>query len=373
MRAIRTRFVLLSVAALLVVACGGSPAPGPVIVLDPIHVKATRDEERIVVDAYDASGLFDRAARELRVGRCEEAIRIYRQLVTEFKESRLAAASLYNAGLCEEQLGRFEKAAASYEDLVASYPDSRDVNDALFRAGGAYERLLAWDKAAAAFDRLLALRKDLAGIDRVEALARKGSALLELGRRAEARLALEDAVTLYRSGRGISATAPVFHFAMAEFKLGEVLHDEMREVLLPAEEAAIEPALKHKCDLLLEAQAAYSKAIEAGHPHWAAAAAYRIGALYRDLWEDLLAAPVPPDLDAEAQDVYREVLRGRIRVLLRKAVAQWERTLKMAVRLGLDNEWVDRTTRDLDAIRELLRLDEASVTLPQKDGKETKP
>jgi tetratricopeptide (TPR) repeat protein len=369
MRPPRAGSLLFALAPLLAAACGGSQAPGPVIVLDPIHVRATRDEERLVVDAYDASGLFDRAAAKLRAGRCDEAVGIYRQLVSEFKDSRLAAASLYNAGLCEEQLGRFENAAASYEELVASYPDSRDVNDALFRAGGAYEKLEAWDKAAAAFDRLLVERKDLSGIDRVEALARKGSALLELGRRSEARLALEDATTLYRSGRGISATAPVFHFAMAEFKLGQILHDEMREVLLPAEESAIEPALEHKCDLLLAAQSTYSKAIEAGHPHWAAAAAYRIGALYRDLWEDLLAAPVPPGLDAEAQEIFREVLRGRIRVLLRKAVAQWERTLKMAVRLGLDNEWVDRTNLDLSAIRAALRLDEASVTLPQKEEK----
>ena len=75
-------------------------------------------------------------------------------------------------------------------------------------------------------------------------------------------------------------------------------------------------------------------------------------------------ADPPADLDEEAREIYLDILRERVRVLLEKAVLQWERTLKLAIRLGLDNEWIERTTRDLDKIREILVI-EAAGERPQ--------
>ena len=48
-------------------------------------------------------------------------------------------------------------------------------------------------------------------------------------------------------------------------------------------------------------------------------------------------------------------------MLLRKAVLQWERTLKLARRLSLDNEWIDSTTRDLGEIRKELAIEESAA------------
>jgi tetratricopeptide (TPR) repeat protein len=328
--------------------------------LDPIHVKAVRDEERLVIEAYDASGLFDRGAENLRKGRCGDAVTIYRRLASEFPDSRFASPSLYNSGLCNEQLERFEEAVSDYTSLIEKYPDSRDVTDAMFRLAGAYEKLEAWEDSASMFTILLTEREDLEGMERIEALARKGSCLINLEKSDEARVVLDEAIALFGAGRDLPPSASTYYFAMACFKIGEIVQAEMRRAELPADETVLEAALDKKCQLLLDAQGEYTKTIKIGHPHWAAAAAYRIGNLYRGLWDDMMAAPVPEDLNDEEKEIYLEVLKNRIRVLLKKATRQWERTLKMARRLNLSNEWVERTGADLEEIREIMDLEQSS-------------
>jgi tetratricopeptide (TPR) repeat protein len=360
--------------AALVSACGSrrpgprlGPVPGGEVVrLDPVRVTATKDGERVVLDAYDARELFVRASAALRAESYDEATRLYAALVAQFPESDLVEPALYNQGLCYDALGRFVDAATAYSAVVERFPGSADVADALFRLTGSYEALESWDDAVRALDALLT-RPDLGGIERVEVLARRGSALIQMGRAADARIALDESVRLYRQGRGISPSDSVFYYSMAQFKIGEIVHNEMRAIELPADESLLEERLEAKAKLLLEAQRLYTKVIRIGHAHWAAAAAYRIGALYHHLWKDILDAPPPPDLDAEAQGIYFDILHDRTRVLLKKAVVQWERTLKLARRLGLDNEWIDSTTRDLDEIRKELAIEESAS---EKDDEE---
>ncbi|MCP4196850.1 MAG: hypothetical protein GY762_06825 [Proteobacteria bacterium] len=126
----------------------------------------------------------------------------------------------------------------------------------------------------------------------------------------------------------------------------------MSEATLPADEALLGPALERKCQLLLDGQNEYTKTIRIAHPYWAAAAAYRIGNLYHILWEDMVSAPVPRDLNEEEQAIYSDLLKDRIQVLLTKATRQWKRTLKMARRLNLSNDWIEQTSRELEVVRQ---------------------
>ena len=363
----------LLVGVFVLSACGARVGPRVVDAttprtVDPIHVVATRDGERLHLDAYDATELFSRGGKLLRTGRCDEAVGNYTRLIDEFPDSDLVPLALYNSGLCYDELRRFHEAAAAYSSLIERYPQSPDVTDALFRLAGSCENIEAWDDTIAVFDRLLQEQKDLKGVERIEALARKGSAMMQVGRQSDARWVLEEAVRIYRAGRGVSPSDSIYHYSMAQFKLAQIVHDEMRSVDLPSDEALIEEMLEKKAQLLLDAQRLYTKVIRIGHPKWAAAAAYRIGSLYHHLWEDIFNAPVPDDIEGEAKKIYFEILSDRIRVLLRKAVVQWERTLKLAVRLGLDNEWIDSTNRDLAKIRKILAIEESGVSTDAKDG-----
>ncbi len=371
----------LSITAL---ACGGAPpksttpagsaedqaAHQPPTRLDPIHFRAKRDQERLAIDAYDAAGLFERAAQRLREGAYDDAVVMYTRLVDEFPQSRFAAPALYNSGLCHEYRERFQDAASSYLKLLKEYPDSPDLVDAIFRLAGAYEKLEAWDAAAEAYAQLLTTHHDeLEGIEQVEALARRGASLIALQKLDEAKFDLRKAVQMFREGRGVSPSDSPYFYAMAQFKLGEIVHAKMRDVELPADETAVKPALEQKCRLLLEAQREYTNAIKVAHAHFAAAAAFRIGALYRDLWDDMIAAPPPPDLNEEERQIYTEILKKNIRNLLKKATVQWERTMKMARRLNLSGEWVEQTMTELSEIREIL----ASEDAPSQADRELSP
>ncbi len=358
---------LFSLVGHLILGCGASPPTGnasdnslrkrekELLEVDPIHFLAVRDKERLAIEAYDAAGLFDQAAKHLRKGQCDEAVLMYKRLIVEFAKTDFAAPSLYNSGLCNEQLGRYQQAAGDYRKLIEDYPDSRDITDAMFRLVSAFENLEAWDDGVKILNMLLHERDDLEGIERVEALARIGSSLIQLGKRDDAKPLLEEAAQLFRTGR-VSPSSSTFYYAMAQFKIGEIIHAEMREAKLPPNEKQLQPALEHKCQLLLNAQLEYTRAIRIAHPHWAAAASFRIGNLYRNLWNDMIQAPVPKDLDEEASKIYKDILKKRIRVLLGKAVIQWERTLKMARRLNLSNEWIEQTTKELKEVRTILTL-----------------
>jgi tetratricopeptide (TPR) repeat protein len=341
--------------------------------LSPFVIRAMpdpRDSARIAIDAYDAGDLFGRASAAYREEVYPLAIKLFRQVVEEFPGTEFASPALYNAGLASERLSDFQKATTFYETLVDKYPESEDITDALFRLTGAYEALEMWEDAARTLDKLMTKRRDLEAIERVECLARKGAALIHLNRPHEARENLKKAVMFYRAGSDISPTAPTYFYAMAKFKIGEIIENEMRAIVLPADEAAIGKALEKKCQLLLDAQTAYTDAIRVAHSHWAAAAAYRIGHLYRILWGDMMTAPPPSDLNEKEQDIYREILRKQIRVLLKKAVRQWERVLSMADRLALSNEWVERTKADLADIREILALNPDDEQTTESDTPE---
>jgi tetratricopeptide (TPR) repeat protein len=333
----------------------------PSLRMKPIHVRATKDKTQLAVDAYDAAGLFDRASASLRNGQFDDAVRLYRQLAAEFTDSDFAAPSLYNSGLCNEHQRKFQAAVSDYKKLIHEYPHARDIGDAMFRLAGAYEQLEAWADAVATLNTLLNDYPNLPGIERIEALARKGSNLIQLGETNQARLALEEASLRFRSGRDLPPFASTYFYAMAHFKIGEIVQTEMSEATLPADETLLEAALERKCQLLLDAQNEYTKTIRIAHPHWAAAAAYRIGNLYHSLWEDLVSAPVPRELTEEERAIYTELLKDRIQVLLTKATRQWKRTLKMARRLNLNSEWIEQTTLELEEVGQKMLTSE-SVT-----------
>ena len=340
-----------------------SPEPKPLtdpVRLEPFVIRAMpdpRDNARMAIESYDAGDLFGRASAAYREEMYKEAAKRFIQVADEFSGSKYAPPALYNAGLAMERQNDFQNAATLYERLIETYPDAADITDALFRLTGAYEALEMWPKADQALNKLLTERTDLEPLERVESLARRGATLIQLEKTLDAKENLLKAVALFRNGSNISPTASTYFYAMARFKLGEIIEADMHNVILPSDEAAMGDALEEKCQLLLDAQSAYTEAIRIAHPHWAAAAAYRIGNLYRVLWGDMMSAPPPDDLNEEEKEIYHEVLGKRIRVLLTKAVRQWERVLTMADRLALNNEWVVKTKADLEEIRTLLTLE----------------
>jgi tetratricopeptide (TPR) repeat protein len=325
--------------------------------LREVHVVQLPEKQGHTIDAYDAIELFNRGNLALEAEKYNDAIILYLQLQREFPDTQFLAPALYNSGICFDRLGRYEDAVATYRRFIEKFPESDDMKDILFRLSESLEELARWEEMISVLDTLNGHNAQLTPVDRVEIRTRKGAALIELQRPGLARVELEHAIHIFTHDSSISQTAPDYYYAMAQFKLAELTHDEMHQLALPADDSALGEILEKKCQLLLDAQYLYTQVIRIGHPHWSGAAAYRTGALYHHLWQDMLSAPPPAALNETEQEMYTEVLRKRIKILLEKAVKQWRRTLKFARRLNLDSEWVIQTRRDLEEIEALLKIE----------------
>jgi tetratricopeptide (TPR) repeat protein len=375
------RLVVLAACVLAFVGprCTGT-ARQHTVTMDPVRMTARpAPSGEVVVDAYDARDLLQRGNDALSAGRYEDALESFERLTREFADSQFIEAALYNSALCLEHLDRLEDAAARYLSLVERHTGSPDAPDSLFQATRCYERLERWADAIALLDRLLE-RSDLDADERLEAMSRRGSALVQLGDLDEGERQLRRAIAFYRREGGEPFHTDYF-LAQAQHSLGEIPRMSMAAIELTNDEQQFRIALERRCELLLRAQTQYVQTIRIGNAHWAAASAYRIGDMYSSLYDEIMAIPVPeaevPDDITAPEDVavfreeypvhYRRLLREYMEPLLHNAIRWWESNLMMVERTGVEGEWVSRTREQLERVRDL--LDE--IDREQAPGPET--
>ncbi len=305
-------------------------------------------------DAYDAAMLFDRANGLARQQQCEPAVADYDRLLREFQGSTYTALADYDRGLCLQQLQRLPDAAAAMRTTVTAARDPDLSRTAEFRLAvlGEQAQQPAWVLEATA--ELLA-RTDISRTDRVEALARRAAALLATGHRDEAVAAANEAVTVAPTPEAITALGDDTYAAEAKFLLAEATREQGATVVYTVGAADAEEAILRRVTLVTHAHVQFNEAIRVGNPHWAAAAGFRIGEMYRDLYEAIVHAPTPGDWDDHAREVYQRRTAERLRPLLQGALRAWEATMAMAQRTGIaDNAWVHRAADALDNLRALI-------------------
>ena len=334
------------------------------IIMEPIQVVARIRDGRREYEIYDAAGLFEEAGRHLEGRRFKEASATYDRLVREFPDSRYAVPALYNAGLAYEALGDFALAAQRFKAASERARSPRDVVDALFHLGAC--SMESGNNAAGAevFGRLLE-RSDLSAEDRVEAMVRRGYAQYRLGDTKAAERSFREAIAFYRQADAEQRIDADFFLAMAHFYLAEIPHEEFRKQPIRLPEKQMERDLENKARLLLQAQGRYIATINVRNPHWAAAAGYQVASLYQEFYDAIIGAPIPhEDLRRRATAAgvtYEEVLRAYVdqvrqymSPLLENAIRVHEKTLEMAERTGIQNEWVQRSSAQLEALRRVL-------------------
>jgi TolA-binding protein len=246
------------VLALVLAACGGSPAPRSTLPIqtptvapasDLAQAKQTAPREvdgkliakdpRIVdldisritassrgvggepeMDHVSTADLFKQATDAAKGGETERAISIYRRLVTDFPDSKYAPVSLFNIAAIHDGRNDLPATIATLRELVKAYPDARESVD-----GHLYIAALQADhdqhaEALATIDEILP-RTQLTYADRIEAYARRGYSLIELHRYEEAQTALDTAVGEWRKAPKIEDP---YYIAMASYYRGELAH-----------------------------------------------------------------------------------------------------------------------------------------------------
>jgi tetratricopeptide (TPR) repeat protein len=327
---------------------------GPVVQyeMDPIRIDATKGPAGVQLEAYDSPELFEQAGAALSDKRFDDAVRLYTKLLRNFPDSREARPALYNLGLAQAGRQDWGAAVAAFQRLVEKYPNHPDSRDALFQIGACYAEQTNWPASAEVFARILE-RADLSADDRIEAISRRGFAQFSLGDLDTAEKTFR-AVQAYRKKiENEERLSTDFYLAFSQYHLAQITHRQFQAVQLRLPEAQMDKDLDEKARLLLQAQRGYIETIKFGNPAWASAAGFQVGSLYEELYDAFMHAPVPPNLQGDARDVYMEELHRKIRVLLEKSM-RWQReNLLMIERLGVNTDWAEKSKL---AYAKLLRL-----------------
>ena len=321
--------------------------PEQELFMEPLHIGIKPDPELGLVD-FDAVTLYQEGLRFHESGRCDRAVVFYDRLLKEFSDSRYFSAAAFNAGRCLEELDRTEDAVLRYQVITRGLEKSKDWIDAGFRESMCLSSLGKHREAAELLEKLVN-RGELTVSDRIDALVLKGEALKQMGELVKAESTFRRALRIYRQ-RGKDEFLDPVPAARAEFRLSELTEERFQAAPLRLPEEQMQADLEAKAVLLLSAQAGYLRTIRYGDPEWATAAGYRVGNLYLHLHQAMEQAPVPDDLSEEEIKIYKDVLRKRTAVLLRKALKVFQMTVELAERTFVQNRWTQAARKQMEFV-----------------------
>jgi hypothetical protein len=219
-----------------------------------------------------------------------------------------------------------------------------------------------WARAGAAARLLLTRYPDLRPIESVVAHAGMALSLVQAGDLTLASEHVERGRNVIDDHRLDAAGRVPRDLAQLYFALGEIRRiraDRIKFVPIPPDFLG---RLEERCQLLLDAQSAYSDTMRAYDAHWSAMAGYRVGQLYQTLHRDLMAIPAPSSTGStERQQLFEGAMRMRYAVLLKKALAMMEHTLAMAERTGERSRWVEQARDAKRHIERGIRAEQAAL------------
>ncbi len=280
--------------------------------------------------AWEAGKLYEQAAL------WDQAARFYELLATRYPKDAHAADALYNAGLLREHLGESVAAITRYAEYARRFPSRDDAGAVAFQVGVVLEASGKKEQAAKAFIDFAAKYK---GERAIEALARAGANLEEIGADRRAAEPLEKAIHLYKANQ-TKATGRAA--ARARYLQGELIFRDYEHIKFEGDPKRLHVALEKKSKKLEEARTVYLDVVSFGDPEWATAALYRIGDAYERFAKAMREVPVPKELKEEEQQVYREELEKVVVVIEEKAIDAYKTGYQKSLQLGVYNEFTQK-------------------------------
>lgn len=311
--------------------------------------------------AVDVAELFADGQTSLRQGAYRAAALSFDRIVAHESEGHWLERALFQGALAHEAAGDLEAAAQRFEQLGRRLPAAALANEALVRSLRVRLHQEAWAAAGQTAQVYLERYPSAAPGPRILAHAARALALLANERQEEAEYAVAkgmeivDRLQLDRAGRIPRDLAQLY------FALGEARRRRAEAATLTGDVKEFAARLERRCELLLEAQSAYSDTMRAYDAHWSTMAGFRVGELYERLHQELMQIPPPRATDERERQLFEGTMRLRYSVLLNKAVSMLEHTLAMAVRTGERSEWVRRTEQSRRKLEEARRAEERAL------------
>lgn len=340
--------------------CAVRSAPAAEVPGEPVTPAAPQqpsaDPARILQEA-EAALLGEEAARA--------ATLFGRYLAARPDDPPRARQAYLGLARSHELLGDCAAAVRAYDALLDRDPDPRQRVVVLARRGACEAEIERYEASAASFGAIRDTPDQLPSVY-VEALARRGYALFELGRLDEAEAVLAEADAVFERAQADDEERFASHYfvGMARFYRAAILHRRFREVEIELPEKVMEAAFAKKLELLSAAQGAYNHAIRANHMFWVSAAGYQLGHLFGELYDDLMYAPVPAWLDERARRIYYDELKKQLRPVFEKAVWVFEKNLEAARKFGYESPFVERTQAQLGHMQAVLLSGEPDLGRP---------
>jgi tetratricopeptide (TPR) repeat protein len=357
-------------AALIAVAALGAgcaqrttvPASPPIIRATPVVITPHEDEA--------PEAMFQRAELLLREGKGAEAAPIFDRLAGLDPAGPIAPLAHYKSAVAWDVAGDYQGALTRFHAVKTRYAD-RDIGRLATIGAARLEAYLEqWSQLSATADLLLA-RRDLSDVDRIEGYGAKALAVVESGDPdgAERFIARgRDIIEALRLGEGGKVPVQV---AQIFFALGEVRRLRSEAITFVPLPPNFAEALERRCQLLLDAQSAYSDAMRSFETHWPAMSGYRVGELYQKLHRDVLSvAPPKTATTTEKKRLFEGAMALRYRILLEKGLKMMDHTVMFGEKTGEASAWIDRARaakRDIERALEEQKVKLEKLPYSEKD------
>ena len=357
---------------------GDAGDEGKVIELDPLRIQVVTDEsgDKQLIH-YDSRMLLDAGNEAMTAGRFDQAIASYDKLVAEFPESALVVAAHYNAGLAYEGKGDFDTAIARFRAVITLQPRGRDSVDAHVEIGIVLSQLERWAEAQRVFEELIQ-RSDLTPSEQIECKARLGYVLVEQKIYARAEAVLNEALAYFENVTKTAQLDSNYFVAMCNYYLANIPHRQARVVELrvtgPSGDDQLKADIVAKRELIKLAYDRYLVALRRRNAYWATASGYQMSQMFKEFWDDLVLAPVPPHLDAREAGFYVKEVHKQSRELLSKALYGHTQTVELAEAYRTSTEWSEASRVRAEQITEILARESAGELVePPPEGALPKP
>lgn len=340
----------------------GAAAPDPrVIDLDTIRIQVvgktpTGEAELSAVATAD---LFNEASAAWKQGQGDAAIGLFRRLASEFPDSSYAPLALYNIAAIYDRRRDLSATIAVLRELIAAYPGARKAVEARLFLAALLAEHKRWLESVAELDGALG-SSSLTFADRVEALARKGYALLELARLDDAEVALSAAIVQWR--RAVRLDDPYF-VAMAQYYRGVVVHRRFQAIQVALPDDNLGVSLAAKSTLAAAAYDLWREALGHRHAYWATAAGYQMSQIFYELWDAAVRAPYPTAMSRDARPHYVVEVHQRVREHLLKALEGHRMNLELAGAYGVSTSWSDASRAQVVKILEIIERESRGLYL----------
>lgn len=326
---------------------------GPVtsLEMEPVQIEVGKAGDELV--AFDAKALFEEGGAHMDANRFADAVATFDRLLKNFSDSNYAPPALFNLALSLEIQGQFADAALRYRQVGEQFPAAQVAREASLRIGACYAELGRWPASIEALEAALR-RSDLSLSERLETQSRIGLGYFEIKDLTSAERVFRETLSYFQAHKEEERIESPFFVAMAQFYQAHLAHRRFRDMPLRGQPKQLQQDIEALAKQFIATNDGYVAAIRYKDPFWASAAGFHIGALYRELYDTLIKAPVPIELNELQRLFYSDMLKGQLRTLLERAQGVLQKNIEWASRVGVKNGWIEKSSEQVEELGRLL-------------------